>query len=118
MNDRIPATDVTCPKVGKLIDVPTPEYCTVLKTLFAVTLASNDRVSPSATVRDSEASTATIPGPSIDPRDAVPYPFGATNAAVLNQSRMVPSPEIGSVNTLFGRRVLLVPVAVSATVET
>src|SRR5947207_15790389 len=116
---RNAVVDVTCPNVGEFSVVSIPEYCTVLKTLLAVTLASNERVSPRPTVRDSEASTATIPGPSIDPREAVPNPFaGVTKAVLLNQSRTVPAPAIGCENTRSGRNELLLPVAVSATVET
>jgi hypothetical protein len=69
---RIGAADVTCPKVREFSVVSIPEYCTVLKTLFAVILTSNERVSPSETVLASEPSTATVPGPSTDPREAVP----------------------------------------------
>ncbi len=115
---RIAAAEVTCPNVCEFSVVSIPEYCTVLNTLFAVTRASNDRVSPSATVRDSEASTATIPGPSIDPREAVPNPFaGVTNAAVLNQSNIVPvAGNRRCEKTLSAAANCYVPVAVSATV--
>jgi len=90
-----------------------------LNTFDADTLASNDRVSPSETVRDSEPSIDTVPGPWIDPREAVPNPFaGAVNAAALNQFRTVPAPRIGAEKFRSGRRELLPPVAVSAIVAT
>jgi hypothetical protein len=116
---RIFAVDVTCPKVREFRVVSMPEYCTVLKTLLAVIRASKERVSPRGTVRESEASTATVPGPIIEPREAVPKTFaGVVNAAGLNQFRIVPDPEIGCEKIRSGRRELLVPVAVSATVAT
>ncbi len=91
------AVDVTCPKVRELTVVSIPEYCTVLKTLFAVTRISKERVSPSATVRDNDPSTATVPGPSIELREAVPNApvEGVVKAAALNQSRIVPDPWMG-----------------------
>ena len=52
--------------------VSMPEYWTVLKTLVAVTRASSDLVSLKAKVRESEESTATVPGPWMELRDAVP----------------------------------------------
>jgi hypothetical protein len=117
---RIGAVEVTCPKVREFNVVSIPEYCTVLKTLFAVNLASNERVSPSETVFARDASTATVPGPLIDPREAVPKVFagGSVNAPVLNQVRIVPAPLIGCEKSRLGRKELFVPVAVSAMVAT
>ncbi len=73
---------VTSPKFAEFSVVLTPLYCTVLNTLFAVTRASKELDPPSCTVRDSEAATATVPGPSIEPGEAVPYwpAAGAVNA--------------------------------------
>jgi hypothetical protein len=48
------AADVTCPKDGEAALVSTPEYCTVLKTLLAVTRNSMLRVPPSCIVFDSD----------------------------------------------------------------
>src|SRR5271154_902236 len=118
VNVRIDATDDTCPKVGEFSVVLIPEYCTVLNTLFAVMRISNVRVPPSCTVRESDEFTDTTPGPSIELRDAVPYcPVGgAVNAAVLNQSRTVPAPLIGTPKLRSGRSEFGTPVAVSCTV--
>ena len=84
----MPAAPVTCPNVfcdakveqvwlpvalhGTGIDVLTPEYCTVLNTLFAVIRISMLRVSPSDTVRDSDPFTDTVPGSSIEFRVELP----------------------------------------------
>src|SRR5882757_1614574 len=96
-----------------------PEYCTELIAFAAVMRASNERVSPSSTVRESEASTTTVPGPSIELREAVPYcPVGeATNAAVLNQLPIVRWPLIGVPKFRFGRNELLTPDETSCTVN-
>jgi hypothetical protein len=72
VNDRIPAADVTCPKVVELICVPTPEYCTVFNALFAFSRISMLRVSPKEIVRDSDPLIDTVPGSSIELRDALP----------------------------------------------
>jgi hypothetical protein len=72
VNVRVDATDDTWPNVGEFSVVLIPEYWIVLKTLLAVTRASNDRVLPSCTVRESDEFTDTTPGPSIELREAVP----------------------------------------------
>jgi len=54
LNERIDPTEVTWPKVGKVTLVPTPENCTVLKTLFADARISMLRVSPSDNVLESD----------------------------------------------------------------
>jgi hypothetical protein len=69
----MPAAPVTSPNVFEVIDVPTPEYCTVLNTLFAEMRASRLRVSPNEIVLESDPLTDTVPGSSIELRDAFPY---------------------------------------------
>ena len=73
-----------------------PLYCTVLKTFEAVTRASKERVSPSCMVRESAAVAETVPGPSMEFREAVPKPLaGGTNAGVLKKASSLPAPWIG-----------------------
>jgi hypothetical protein len=72
LNDRICPAEVTCPKVGNVTLVPTPEYWTVLKTLLAVARISMLRVSPICNVFDSDMLFEIVPGPSIELRAAVP----------------------------------------------
>ena len=82
---RVDATDETCPNVGELSVVLMPAYWIVLKTLFACTRVSNERVLPRVKVRESEEFTETTPGPSMELREAVPYTVaGVVNAAGLN----------------------------------
>jgi len=52
--------------------VLTPEYCTVFNALFAEILASKLRVSPIDIVLDSDPLIATVPGSSIELREAFP----------------------------------------------
>jgi hypothetical protein len=83
----MPLVDVTSPKVGDCTLVSTPEYCTVLKTLFAVALTSRLRVSPICSVFDNDIAFEIVPGPRIELREAFPMPFAgavALNALVLN----------------------------------
>src|ERR1700761_4708927 len=91
----------------------------MLKTLFAVTRASSERVSPMLKVRESEAFAWTIPGPSMDPCDAVPYApaGGERNAEVLNQLFTVPGPLIGCVKSRSGRSVKVPAPAAEAWLE-
>src|SRR6185312_7666022 len=129
---RIPAALVTWPKRGSFTLVSTPEYCTVLNTLFALNRNSRLRVSPKDTVRDSDELTDTVPGSSIELRVAVPYcPAGRqyagcgrfeaghwpTKAAVLNQCSRLPCPWIACVGLRFGRRELGAPAAISCAVS-
>jgi hypothetical protein len=62
-NDRIWPVDITCPKVGEVTFVSTPEYCTVLKTLLAVARNSQLRVSPNCMVFESAMLFEIVPGP-------------------------------------------------------
>jgi len=98
--------------------VPTREYCTVFSALFAVTRASKLRVDPIVTVLDSDPLIDTVPGCSIEFRDALPYvpSAGALNAAVLNQLFSEPAPATGCPGTRFGRSELPAPDAISAAV--
>src|ERR1700679_3742407 len=82
-----------------------PLYCTVLKALVACTRASNELVPPNCTVRDRAALIETVPGPSIEPCDAVPYApdAGAVKAAVLKNSFNLPGPVRGWPITRSGR---------------
>ena len=115
---RIAAADKTCPNVGELIVVLTPEYCTMFSAFDAVTRPSKLRVSPSGTVRESDPSTTIVPGSRIEFRDAFPYvpAAGAENAAVLNQFLSVFVPPIVCPATRFGRSELPAPEAISAVV--
>jgi hypothetical protein len=91
-NDRIDPAEVTCPKVGDATLLSTPEYCTVLKTLFMVARISRLRVSPSRIVFESDMLFCTVPGPSMKFRGALPnvpqgkrtLGAGSLNAARLN----------------------------------
>ena len=98
--------------------MPTPEYWTVLKMLLAVIRASKFRVSPSDTVRDSDPLVDTVPGPSIELREALPYVpgAGAEKAAVLNQLFSDPVEKIETPGTRFGRNEFPAPAAISAEV--
>jgi len=55
-----------------LICVLTPEYCTVFSALFALSRNSILRVSPIEIVRESDPLIETVPGSSIELRDALP----------------------------------------------
>ena len=72
MNDLIPVAPVTWPKVVELIDVLTPPYWTVFSALFALMRASKLRVPPKVTVREREPLMETVPGSSIELREALP----------------------------------------------
>jgi hypothetical protein len=67
-----PAALVTWPKVGELTDVLTPEYCTVFNALLAFRRASKLRVPPNETVRESDPLMETVPGISMELREALP----------------------------------------------
>ena len=63
---------MTCPKVGRVTLVPTPENCTVLNAFAAVARISMLRVSPICTVFERDMLFFMVPGPVIEFRAAVP----------------------------------------------
>jgi hypothetical protein len=72
VNDLGLVAPVTWPKVVELTDVSTPEYCTVFKALLALRRASKLRVPPKETVREIEPLMETVPGISMELREAFP----------------------------------------------
>src|SRR5208337_2315310 len=102
-NERMAATEVTCPKLGDAALESTPAYCTVLNTLLAVARNSVLRVPPSCIVFDRDILFCTVPGPAMELRDTLPQlrQFGVVellggcvNAAGLNHSFSVPAPAV------------------------
>src|ERR1035441_1575154 len=108
-----------------------PAYCTVFSALFAVIRASRLRVSPNETVRERDPLSDTVPGISMQLREAFPYsglcsktPLTITlssgagwNAAVLNHSRCVCGPLMDVPGARSGRRELGAPAFTSAGVR-
>jgi hypothetical protein len=83
--------------------VSTPEYCTVLNTLFAIARNSQLRVSPRSIVFDSDMLFDTVPGPAIELRGTLPNAFpytsveGNVKAVELNHFRSDPPPSVGDI---------------------
>jgi hypothetical protein len=68
----MPAAPVTWPYWAELMVVFTPEYCTVFNALLAVIRISRLRVSPREIVLESDPLIETVPGITIELRDALP----------------------------------------------